>query len=104
VRLHVRDATSSSEDLDTLLNHFTRHHPGPTSGALMFSCLGRGRGLYGIAHHDRQRLHQAVGPTPVAGFFCNGEIGPVADTTYVHGYTSAIALFSSPKQSAPEKV
>jgi hypothetical protein len=25
--------------------------------------------------------------------FCNGEVGPVNGTTYLHGYTSAFGLF-----------
>jgi small ligand-binding sensory domain FIST len=34
---------------------------------------------------------------PVTGFFCNGEIGPVGGSTFLHGYTSSFALFS-PKE------
>ena len=30
---------------------------------------------------------------PLGGFFCNGEIGPVGGATFLHGYTSAFALF-----------
>jgi small ligand-binding sensory domain FIST len=26
---------------------------------------------------------------PVAGAFCNGEIGPVAGATHLHGYTAS---------------
>ena len=29
----------------------------------------------------------------IGGFFCNGEIGPVQNATYLHGYTSAFAVF-----------
>ena len=35
-----------------------------------------------------------LGPVPLAGFFCNGEIGPVGSTNYLHGFTASIALFS----------
>ena len=35
-----------------------------------------------------------IGNTPLGGFFCNGEIGPVAGTTHLHGYTSAFGLFA----------
>ena len=34
-----------------------------------------------------------LGPAPLGGFFCNGEIGPVGGTTFLHGYTSAFAIF-----------
>jgi small ligand-binding sensory domain FIST len=33
-----------------------------------------------------------LGSLPLCGFFCNGEIGPVGDTTFLHGYTSSFAL------------
>ena len=29
----------------------------------------------------------------VAGFFANGEIGPVGGTNFVHGFTASVALF-----------
>ena len=63
------------------------------AGALMFSCLGRGQYLYGQPDHDSTIFRRHVGPVPLGGFFCNGEIGPVGGGTFVHGYTSAFALF-----------
>jgi hypothetical protein len=38
---------------------------------------------------------------PVSGFFCNGEIGPVGGTTYLHGYTSCFAIFRPLYVEAP---
>jgi small ligand-binding sensory domain FIST len=29
----------------------------------------------------------------LAGFFCNGEIGPVGEKNFLHGYTASLALF-----------
>jgi small ligand-binding sensory domain FIST len=34
-----------------------------------------------------------VADVPLGGFFGNGEIGPVQDHTFLHGYTSAFAVF-----------
>ncbi|MBI5137993.1 MAG: FIST C-terminal domain-containing protein [Nitrospirae bacterium] len=97
VRLHVRDAATSAFDLDTLLSGYVERRPlAGTAGALLFSCLGRGRGLYGAPDHDSSRFRAIIGNAPLGGFFCNGEIGPVGDTTYLHGYTSAFALFGRP--------
>jgi small ligand-binding sensory domain FIST len=59
----------------------------------MFSCLGRGEGLYGEPDHDTSVFHRIVGPVPLGGFFCSGEIGPVHGRTHVHGYTSSFGLF-----------
>jgi len=66
----------------------------PPRGALLFSCLGRGEGMYGVKGHDVRLLHEYFGAIPAAGLFCNGEIGPVGGGTFVHGFTSAVGLLS----------
>jgi small ligand-binding sensory domain FIST len=62
-------------------------------GALLFSCLGRGRRLYGEPDHDTRAFRERVADVPLGGFFCNGEIGPVEGRAFLHGYTSAFAIF-----------
>ena len=69
-----------------------RDRPTPIQGALMFSCLGRGQTLYQIPNFDSQLLANYFPGVPIGGFFCNGEIGPVGKETFLHGYTSVIAL------------
>jgi small ligand-binding sensory domain FIST len=49
--------------------------------------------LYGAPDHDTDAFRRRAGDVPLGGFFCNGEIGPVHGTTYLHGYTSAFGLF-----------
>ena len=95
VQFHLRDKLASAEDLQRQLQRYSRagRHP-PPSGALLFSCLGRGRSLYHQPDHDSRCFQASFGSTPLGGCFCNGEIGPVAGTTHLHGYTSAFALFS----------
>jgi small ligand-binding sensory domain FIST len=91
VQFHLRDAAAATEDLE----HHLRDQPGGGSpaGALLFSCLGRGRHLYGTANHDSQKFAARYGRVPIGGFFCNGEIGPVHGRTFLHGYTSSFGLF-----------
>lgn len=60
---------------------------------MLFSCLGRGEGLYGVPDHDTAVFSRMIGPLPIGGFFCDGEIGPVEGATYVHGYTSCFGIF-----------
>ena len=60
---------------------------------MLFSCLGRGETLYGEPDHDSRMIAGHLGPTPIGGFFCNGEIGPVESRTFLHGYTSSIGVF-----------
>jgi small ligand-binding sensory domain FIST len=99
LRFHLRDAETSAEDLHTMLESYEKSLPGPVSGALLFSCLGRGVGLYGQPNFDTSVFKEHLGDVPVGGFFCNGEIGPVAGTTFLHGYTSSFGLFR-PRKTA----
>lgn len=94
IQFHLRDANTSAEDLEMLLEQYqneTNLSEEPV-GALMFSCLGRGQGLYGEANFDSGLFRSYVGNIPLSGFFCNGEIGPVGGTTFLHGYTSVFAI------------
>lgn len=95
VRFHLRDAETSAEDLHAVLTGYekTVRTPEEVSGALLFSCLGRGEGLYGTPGFDTGVFHEHLAGVPVGGFFCNGEIGPVGGATFLHGYTSSFALF-----------
>lgn len=95
VQFQLRDAATSAEELDNLLRAQLERQPQRPSGALLFSCLGRGQGLYGVPDHDSTLLREHLGPIGTGGFFCNGEIGPVQGRTHLHGYTSAFALFRS---------
>ena len=94
VQFHLRDARTSRDDLEAVLSRYGEEpKASDPQGALLFSCLGRGRNLYGKADHDTQMFHARLGPIPLGGFFCNGEIGPVQGRTFIHGYTSSFALF-----------
>ncbi|MFO1518844.1 MAG: FIST N-terminal domain-containing protein [bacterium] len=94
VQFHLRDAQTSAEDLDELLSRFASDLPiPPPQGALLFSCMGRGEALYLQPNHDSKVFARHLGPLPLGGFFCNGEIGPVHGKTFLHGYTSCFGLF-----------
>ena len=93
VQFHLRDARASADELDQLLAGYAARGRHP-AGSLLFSCLGRGRNLYGRPDHDTDLFRQHLGNgVPLAGFFCNGEIGPVHGRTFLHGYTSSFGLF-----------
>ena len=94
VQFHLRDKVTSSLDLDLMFTQHQLNHPtSDPAGALLFSCLGRGEQLYGESNHDTNRFLTRLGDIPISGFFCNGEIGPVGTSTYVHGYTSSFGIF-----------
>lgn len=90
MQFQLRDAETSAEDLRALLAR-DAHNEGER-GALLVSCCGRGKNLYGHADHDAKAIQSAKGPLPLAGFFANGEIGPVGGKNYVHGYTSSLVI------------
>jgi small ligand-binding sensory domain FIST len=92
VQFLLRDARTAEEDLARLLDRSAARLR-PPRGALLFSCLGRGAHLFGRVDHDTDLFRAKVGAVPLGGFFCNGEIGPVGGATFLHGYTSAFALF-----------
>ena len=94
MQFHLRDAQTSTEDLDALLSRYSIEHPiYEETGALLFSCLGRGLNLFGRADHDTDMFREKVNAMPLTGFFCNGEIGPVGGATFLHGYTSSFGIF-----------
>jgi small ligand-binding sensory domain FIST len=94
VQFQLRDARSASEDLNLLLAADRAAHRRPPLGALMFSCCGRGRGLFGKPNHDAAAMADRLGSIPVAGFFAQGEIGPVGGRNFLHGYTASMAIFA----------
>jgi small ligand-binding sensory domain FIST len=93
IQFLLRDAKAATQDLVRLLEGHRAAGQGACDGALLFSCLGRGAHLFGEPDHDCRLFRKHVGDVAVGGFFCNGEIGPVGGTTFLHGYTSSFALF-----------
>lgn len=89
VQFHVRDAGSADEDLRLLLAE------AEADAALLFTCNGRGQRLFGEADHDATTVDDLIGPLPLAGCFCAGEVGPVGHQNFLHGFTASLALFKS---------
>jgi small ligand-binding sensory domain FIST len=91
LRFHVRDAASADEDLRENLAAVVDSTP--TAGALLFTCNGRGAGLFSVPDHDARAVGEALGDDALAGFFCAGEIGPVGGKPFLHGFTATLAVF-----------
>jgi small ligand-binding sensory domain FIST len=93
VQFHVRDAATADEDLSTLLRQDLGAHPKRPAAALVFSCNGRGTRLFAQPHHDARAVRGEAGDLPLAGFFAQGELGPVGGQNFIHGFTASVALF-----------
>jgi small ligand-binding sensory domain FIST len=90
----LRDAQAASEDMDEMLQSAKNKLVDTMIyGACLCSCNGRGEGLFGQPNHDAGLVQKHLGPLPLSGFFCNGEIGPVGENSYLHAYTASLALF-----------
>jgi len=94
IQFQRRAASAATEDMIELLSR-AKGELGDTTiyGACLCSCNGRGHRLFGQAGHDAGLVQEKLGPLGLAGFFCNGEIGPVGDRNFLHGYTASLALF-----------
>eukprot|EP01024_Parvocaulis_polyphysoides_P023617 TRINITY_DN2180_c0_g1_i3.p1 TRINITY_DN2180_c0_g1~~TRINITY_DN2180_c0_g1_i3.p1 ORF type:complete len:350 (+),score=54.47 TRINITY_DN2180_c0_g1_i3:82-1050(+) len=102
----ARDLLGAQEDIENHCLDFKRREfqatmegkqTLPPLGTLMFNCNGRGQGLYGTPNYDSKKISQFI-PVPISGFQCNGEIGQLGDTTWLHGFTCAVGIFRAGKQ------
>jgi small ligand-binding sensory domain FIST len=94
VQFHIRDAGTADEDLRELLAAAGTDGSRPL-GALLFTCNGRGARLFDAPHHDAAAIDQQWPGLPVAGFFAQGEIGPVGGRNFLHGFTASVLLVES---------
>ncbi len=93
LQFQLRDGRSADAELRHLASDMARSGQRPFA-SLLFPCNGRGRNLFGTANHDAEVMRDIFQPHASAGFFCNGEIGPVGGRNFVHGYTASAALFT----------
>lgn len=94
IQFHRRDAVAANEDMGELLEHAKEKIGGAAIyGGCLCCCNGRGKNLFGQSDHDAELIQKQLGPLGLAGFYGNGEIGPVGEKNYLHGFTASLALF-----------
>ena len=84
-----RDREAAERDLVRMLAALRRRMTGPPRAGLYFSCIARGRNLFGPNSAELSIIRRELGDVPLAGLFCNGEIS--CDRLY--SYTGVLALF-----------
>jgi len=94
-QFQVRDAASADDDLRHLMSDRS------AEAALLFTCNGRGRQLFGRPDHDAGMVSESLGGAPMAGMFCAGELGPVGGRNFVHGFTASVVLLSTQPEVSP---
>ncbi|MDG1873059.1 MAG: FIST N-terminal domain-containing protein [Mariniblastus sp.] len=99
VQFHIRDSQSASFEFQQILSRTVAKRP--FSAGILFTCNGRGTHLFPDPHHDATCVaganNSADGSTaakvPLAGFFAAGEIGPVGNLNFLHGFTASLVVF-----------
>ncbi len=92
VQFQLREAEASRQEASQLLLAASEASISqPVFGVLM-ACLGRGEGLFGMKNGDAKIAREVMPDLPIAGLFCNGEIGPLGGATHIHGYTACWGL------------
>lgn len=94
LQYQLRDPEAAGEELRSLLKATSAKLAQPPAAALLCTCNGRGRGLFGRPHHDAALINEFFPELPLTGLFANGEIGPVGDRSFMHAYTASIALIA----------
>ncbi|MFL0769134.1 MAG: FIST N-terminal domain-containing protein [Prochlorococcus sp.] len=103
VQFLLREPQASRQEALQLLEASKERNTSRAVFGLLMACLGRGSGLYGVPNGDVAIARDVISDLPIAGVFCNGEIGPVGGSTHLHGYTACWGLLRhdpSPPQSS----
>jgi len=93
IQFQMRDANTADLDLKELLNRvqIELQENRPIAGVLC-TCDGRGVGMFATRDHDAGLIEREMGALPLAGLFCNGEIGPIGKRPFLHSFTASLAL------------
>src|SRR5665811_286286 len=95
IQFQMRDAAMADVDLHQHLVDLRAELAGtqPVAG-ILFTCNGRGKKLFGQRHHDAESVRGVFRSLPLAGLFCNGEIGPGErnGVPLLHGFTATMAM------------
>jgi small ligand-binding sensory domain FIST len=87
------EAKAASHSMGRILTRTYRElQARPPVAAFLFACTGRGQRLFGAPDHDAGMLSRFFPEIPVAGFFANGEIGPMGLFSYLHSFSASMVL------------
>lgn len=84
-----RDQHTAEDDLLRMLAAIGAQLDAPIRGGVYYSCLGRGRHMFGVPNREMELIRDTLGDFPLVGFFANGEISH----NRLYGYTGVLTLF-----------
>lgn len=85
-----QDADAARENLAAMLAGLQRRLSAPPRGGVYFSCVARAPGVPGGLDDELATIRERLGPFPVVGMYCSGEIS----NGRLYGYTGVLALFT----------
>ncbi len=84
-----RDPEGAEEDMQRMLADIAGRLEGrQPRGALYYSCIARGPGLFADPHFEAKAIREQFGDIPFTGFFGNGEIS----NNRLYSYTGVLTL------------
>lgn len=99
VQFQLRDRHSAMEDMNRHMENLRRSLEGrEIYGGLLSTCTGRGKAFFKVPDFDAGAIYDQFGEPGLAGFFGNGEFGPVGARNFVHGYTASLGLLVQKKR------
>jgi small ligand-binding sensory domain FIST len=100
LQYQLRDRNAADAEWRSVLRTAAAETGRAPLASLLFACTGRGSRLFGSKGHDAGLLEEILGAHASAGFFCNGEIGPLGGRNYIHSYSATSALFFDEESDA----
>ncbi len=96
VQFHLPDPIHAGADLVGRLRT-----AGPAAGALLFTSIGRGAGLFEVPDHDARAVGDHL-DVEVAGAVTEGEFGPLGARSVLHTFAAAVTVFDRPADDQPD--
>ena len=84
-----RDSQTARDDMLRMLEGLKNRVGGIPKAGIYYTCMGRGRHLFGDDSEELQMIRETFGDFPLTGFFANGEISH----NRLYGYTGVLTLF-----------
>lgn len=96
----IRDVQAAKSGLRATAQALRQHLQAAPEFGMLFSCMGRGPYFYGGMDADLLLLQEQFPGMPLIGFYGNGEIAPIGDTSELLQYSAVLALFSREAKEA----
>jgi len=94
LRFYVFSRQAAECELQQAASHYLARNKTPPLAYFSSTCVGRGVNLYGRCNAEPEILSKVWGDgIPCAGFFAGSEFGHVGERSYLHSYTTCLALF-----------